>query len=66
MHNTGLSNWAFLGDVLLVRFFSDSGTQLTRPFHGWREDSYNEYITNTYDSLLRRGVKEFEFRKHRG
>lgn len=48
---------------MLVKFFSDAGTQTSRPFYGWREEMYSEFITNMFDSLLRRGVTEFEFRK---
>ncbi|KAH0826069.1 hypothetical protein J3R83DRAFT_5798 [Lanmaoa asiatica] len=63
LSDAGLSNWTLLGDVMLAKFFSDAGTQISRPFYGWREDMYGEFITNMHYLLLRRRVTNFECRE---
>jgi len=49
---------------MLAKFFSEAGTQMSQPFYGWRKEMYGEFITNMYDSLLRRGVTNFEYRAY--
>jgi hypothetical protein len=63
LSNTGLAKWVLLCDVMLIKYFSDAGTQMLQPFFGWCEEMYGEFITNMYDSLMRYEVTKFEHHK---